>query len=175
MKSLFKILLVSLVTTSAFSEIATPFKSLHANGNLKEIGFYHKKTHQKHGQWTYYFENGKIKQSAGYIDGKNEGEWKYFFENGGLWKTNYYKDGRPVRKWKEYLKSGKLIRIGSYKSGKRSGKWKKYWSNNGKLQKTGSFKLGKREGEWKHYFNNGNLKQTVHYKNGNIIKTETPK
>ena len=174
MKNLLTILLMSLVTTSAFSEVATPFKSLYENGNSKEIGFYHKKTGLKHGEWTYYFETGKIKQRARYIDGKNEGEWKYFYENGGLWKINYYQDGRPVRKWKEYFETGKLKRIGSYKNGKRSGKWKKYWSNNGKLQKTGSFKLGKREGEWKHYYNNGNLKKTIHYQNGHIIKTETP-
>ena len=54
---------------------------------------------------------------------------------------------------------------------KVSGRLLREW----KLGSIGSYKDGKREGEWKFYKENGKLEKIVHYKNGELIKTEYPK
>ena len=157
-------------TTTVFSEVTTPFKSLH-NG-LKEIGFSTKKQARNtvNGVNILKMEKSNRAQDILTVRGRRV---EVLLRECRLWRINYYKDGRPVRKWKEYFETGKLKRIGSYKNGKRSGKWKRY-SQTTASYKDWFFKHGKRVGEWQHYYNNGNLKKTIHYQNGNIIKTEIP-
>ena len=142
MKKLLGIILIISITTSVFSEKTTPFRKYYGNGNPKILGFHLDRTRQKHGEWTYYFEDGKLKEIGSYKHGKREGEWKRYHENGKLSSSGSYKDGKEDGEFKTYWGSGELYKIGSYKDGKKVGEWKSY-RQDGKVSKIGNYENGK--------------------------------
>ena len=170
MKLLLSLLCItSLFLSGCFQEKTTPIREYYDNGNPKIIGNNLEKTGNKHGEWTYYFEDGKLMRTEKYEDGKiiskkgltkiekvfekEELGWNREPLNGvGFIDENDKKSGE----WKFYRDNGKLWKIGSYKDDKQVGEWKSYYDN-GKLEQIGSWNGSKREGEWKKYHKNGNL------------------
>ena len=49
------------------------------------------------GKHTFYWENGKVKDEGGYVNGRKEGEWYKFNFDGTLFMTITYKQGVEVR------------------------------------------------------------------------------
>jgi len=166
MKKLLGILLILFMTTSVFSEETTPFRKYYDNGKLQITGNKLQKTGTKHGEWTYYFENGKLMRTEKYEDGKiisKKGLTRFekVFEKEELgWNFQTLKgvgfideNGKKSGDWKFYGESGDLRRIGSYKDGQKVGEWK-YYHDNGKLKEIGSYEAGKQEIEDKRYSEN---------------------
>ena len=136
MNKLLGILLIISMTTSVFSEETTPFRKYYDNGNLEITGNKLEKSGKKHGEWTYYFEDGKLMRTEKYEDGK-------LISKKGL--TRFEKVFE-----KEYLG------------------WK------GPVKVVGFVdENDKKSGEWKLYKEDGEVFRIHHYKNGEIIKTQT--
>ena len=143
-------------------EKTTPFRKYYDNGNPNILGYYLKKSGKKHGEWTYYFEDGKLMRTEKYEDGKiiskkgltkiekvfekEELGWNYEPLN-AFWFVD--ENNKVIGEWKLYDEDGDLRGIGFFKDGKKVGKWKFY-------------------NEW------GSLKKIEHYKNDKLIKTENP-
>lgn len=52
---------------------------------------------KKHGQYFYYYQNGKVKISGIYKNDEKHGTWKYFDEKGTLIKEEEYQEGKLVK------------------------------------------------------------------------------
>ncbi len=184
MKKLLPLLCItSLFLSGCFQEKTTPVRKYYENGEPKVLGYYLEKTGKKHGEWTYYFENGKLMRTEKYEDGKliskkgltrfekvfEKGElvWHKPINGVGFVDENNKKSGE----WKFYDENGKLRQIGSYMDGKREGEWKHYHKN-GKLSDIGSYRDGKQEGGWKEYDESGELRDGEwkrYYENGELL------
>ncbi len=55
----------------------------------------------------------------------------YFHDNGQVKQTGFYKDGKLHGKWTSYDLNGNKIAMGEYENGQKSGKW--FFWNNAKL------------------------------------------
>ena len=53
---------------------------------------------RKHGPFTYYHTNGKIREQGEYVADKKHKEWKEFDETGALKKTLLYRAGILISK-----------------------------------------------------------------------------
>ena len=51
---------------------------------------------QKHGLWTYWYENGQKSQEGNYVDDKQEGLWTYWHENGQKKSEEECEAGTPL-------------------------------------------------------------------------------
>lgn len=81
---------------------------------------------KRDGIFVLYHENG-ILETQGYLkENKNHGEWKYFYPDGKLESTGIFKDDQPDSIWVWFNYAGTLIQQGLYKEGKKDGEWKFY-------------------------------------------------
>jgi antitoxin component YwqK of YwqJK toxin-antitoxin module len=69
------------------------------------------------GEHNTYYESGKLKSTANYVDGLAQGEWKSFYYSGKLKSTANYVDGLAQGELKYYYKSGELEVTGNYVDG----------------------------------------------------------
>jgi len=87
-------------------------------------------TNDKHGLFTFYFENGNKQGEGRYSHGKRVGDWKWWHESGSVQSLgNYGKDGKFNGEWKSFYENGQLAGERNYKSGKKVGQWKWYFDN----------------------------------------------
>ena len=79
-----------------YSQRTTPFRKYYDDGNPKILGFYLDRTGKKHGEWTYYYENGNLKEIIDYSNGEEMYlRWyKYSDGYGYLKSINHYKKKR---------------------------------------------------------------------------------
>ncbi len=64
--------------------------------------------HKRNGKWISWFENGKIRSEAHYLNGKNDGKLTVYREDGSLFYEGFYKQGLKEGVWRIYNDSGKL-------------------------------------------------------------------
>lgn len=62
-----------------------------------------------HGNFTEYYESGKVKKTGVYINGLREGMWEEYAEN-GVKAVGTYHHGYPHGEWRYYSEEGKLLR-----------------------------------------------------------------
>ncbi|MCX7729075.1 MAG: hypothetical protein N2203_06360 [Bacteroidia bacterium] len=91
----------------------------YPNGIVKYKGFY--RFGKKHGEWIYFYPNGKIWSEARFNRDKMHGESKVYYPNGNLYYSGFYKydlkdsvwtyyDSTGIEKYKEVYLKGKLIK-----------------------------------------------------------------
>lgn len=137
-------------------------KQYNQDGNLLESGSFSKG--EKVGVWTKneYYDNGKLKEHAEYLDDKKHGKYESYYENGQLSQDAYYKNGNLEGDYKSFYKNGNLQETGKAIDGEIDGKYLSYHEN-GKVWKEQYFKLGEKHGLSKRYYENGNLRDTGDY------------
>jgi antitoxin component YwqK of YwqJK toxin-antitoxin module len=94
----------------------------------------------EHGKAIYSFMNGRLAQSANYVNGTIIGQVKSFYEDGSIRSEKHFND------------RGQLNGI------------EKYWSEDGFLRSETIYINGKREGLMKEYFVNGQIKAEINFK-----------
>ncbi|MEO8066437.1 MAG: hypothetical protein ABI599_01965 [Flavobacteriales bacterium] len=77
-----------------------------ADGRLSMEGY--KRKGQRHGVWTSYTQDGRVKSRTAYTDGKLDGDCVVFRENGQLYYQGSYKNGLETGEWKFYGPDGAL-------------------------------------------------------------------
>jgi antitoxin component YwqK of YwqJK toxin-antitoxin module len=78
----------------------------HANGQLRETGFY--LDGKKHGSWSSYNEQGQLLSTAHFNQGAKDGEWMVWDSEGNLRYKLTYKNGSPVGEWAMYDSNGQI-------------------------------------------------------------------
>lgn len=78
-----------------------------------------------HGNFTEYYESGKVKKTGVYINGLREGMWEEYAEN-GIKAVGTYHHGYPHGEWRYYSEAGKLL------------KWKRF-DNKGRVSEEFDF------------------------------------
>ncbi|MBK7087277.1 MAG: hypothetical protein IPH53_22620 [Flavobacteriales bacterium] len=77
-----------------------------ADGRLSMEGY--KRGGERHGVWTSYAKNGRVKSRTAYSNWQQHGECVVFRDNGQLYYTGRYELGKEVGEWKFYGPDGEL-------------------------------------------------------------------
>ncbi len=125
------------------------YREYFPNGQIFVEGQY--KRGRQHGEWTFYYDNGKVNRKAKFVDGQPEGPREIFRADGTLLAKRSYNHGLRDGEWVAYDPTGKIpLSEEHYKKGKEDGVWK-FWHPNGQLKQQISLKEGIRHGtatEW---------------------------
>ena len=86
----------------------------------------------------HFFQNGKLKMTGKFLNGKRDGGWKAFFENEQIQSLGTFKDGLRTGETKIYYPNGNIRYEGFYEKDKEVGHWK-FYTEAGKLTKEEDF------------------------------------
>lgn len=121
------------------------------------------KNEEKHGEWTFYHEEGSV-MSQGKFDEKGKtGLWKWYYVSGELEYEIEFEDGERNGSYKRYHKNGNLFEEGTYEDGKAEGKYFTYYPNGGKESEF-NYKESKFEGLQKTFYKNGQQEYGIEFK-----------
>ncbi len=147
------------------------------------------------GRAVQFYENGQLRLSGEFVDGKPEGDWELWHDNQTLWVTSSLSaDGFfPERDYCEFLvtdkgrvclanfnglarnaysqwySNGQLREETNYQAGKREG-LSREWYENGQLELEGNFQAGKLEGLFRIWDENGQLTFEGTYEAGELVE-----
>lgn len=135
------------------------------HGQIKYKGQF--KNDVPYGEFTYYYQNGKVKAISNIF---NKGQCSYtktFHKNGNLLAEGKYVDREKDSIWNYYAndKNKRLVSVEEYKNNKKHGTWKNFYSN-GNIAEEVTYVNGVKEGIWKQYFEDGSIKFKVPVENG---------
>ena len=160
MKKLTLLLLLSLLTSFAFSQI-----------NITELeridGLWTKKGESKpfNGDFKEIFEDGKTKGTGTFVDGQLEGLRIQYFQNGNKRTEKNYKDSYPHGTAKEFYENGELKQIGEFVNNKESGIWIIYYPSGSKHVES-TFIDGVQHGKYMEFSKKGKLKVQYFFRDG---------
>ena len=121
----------------------------------------------QHGDFTWYYKDGKKKKEATYVNNHFEGKWKTYYEDGTVSEERKYNHSdSPSPEYKIFLSHDKNKKI-AVKEGK--GYYYSYYEN-GQISKEGLIESGLRTGEWKGFYDNGEPYYIENYKNETLKK-----
>lgn len=124
-----------------------------------------------------YYDDGSLKQSGSYRDGKKHGTFREYDSSGKETNGYLYENdnkvgeglldslGRRIGKWKLFFPTGEVRAEGEYIQGLKEGPWKYYYVN-GKIEQTGVYKANLSTGQWKWYFADGSIRRDEYYRKG---------
>ena len=104
---------------------------------------------KKFGLWKYYNNEGKLRKTCEFKNGKITGTSKRYHENGKL-NIKITHQTKHSFEFEFYNESGNIDNKGQYSKGGKNGVWTKYY-NDGKIKSSQSYKKGKKTGKQKHY------------------------
>ncbi len=135
------------------------------NGAMKSTG---EKASSGYGEligiWTYYYENGGIREIGSYENGERSGIWEEYYESGKKKSEMSYDKGEFHGIAKEYDEEGFLKYEMQYEHDEATGVYKEFYAS-GKLLTEGNYNNLQKTGEWKGYFENGGVSYQMIYKN----------
>ncbi len=109
---------------------------------------------ERHGEYKYWYSNGKPEMSGSYDQGKETGGFVWYYENGVKQTEGYFVDGRREGNWNEWHANGTAKGTGMYAKGQRSGAWRS-WHENGMRKRDASFQGGQQIGSIRVWDRNG--------------------
>ncbi len=124
-----------------------------------------------------YYEDGTVRSTGGYVDGKKEGTHRTYNEDGSILTGEVYKGGIKVGEglvdeqggyqssWKLYYPSGEMKAQGYYENSNRTGDWI-FYHPLGKIEHKAKYLNGMPHGPWKWYFENGVLRREESFRRG---------
>jgi antitoxin component YwqK of YwqJK toxin-antitoxin module len=137
------------------------YREFHPNGKPFIEGQYQRG--RQHGEWTYYFDDGKVNRKVLYNNGQPDGAWDVFRADGTLSAKRSFKSGIRDGEWITYDETGKKpLREEHYVNGKPDGVWK-IWFPGGKLKQQFVFKEGLRHGQSIEWNENGDKLIEINY------------
>jgi antitoxin component YwqK of YwqJK toxin-antitoxin module len=144
-----------------------------------------------HGEWTWFFESGKVHRRERYRNGEKDGMFEEFDEAGntllegeyirgernGEWvyevndhrEEGAYIDGEWHGVWTHTYDNGQKRFEGEFSFGQPQGKHISY-HRNGRTQWSGKYEGGVRDGKWFFYDENGVLEATLQYDLGKLYR-----
>ena len=133
----------------------------YENGQLKETGNY--QDGKQDGLWEFYRENGNIRERVTYRNDLMHGTHETFYDSGEInWKRNY-KDGALHGRWESFFKDGKTNILSNWKNGIELNQTRFVYYKNGQLRFKKNWKDGKPDGLWEGFDEEGNLIKTEEF------------
>jgi len=123
----------------------------------------------KHGEFFYFHNNKKLRQTGRYVNNKKEGPWLTFDEDGRLDDSTNYREGRKIGIGLAFHDNGFLADSTNF-DGAGNGVQVR-WYDEGSLSAAGRWTNDTlKQGKWKYYHRNGVLKATEEYdENGKML------
>ncbi|GAL87683.1 hypothetical protein MYP_4914 [Sporocytophaga myxococcoides] len=118
----------------------------------------------KTGEWTSYWDNGKLKSKEIYVNNAIHGERLVYDSEEHLIEKQYYSNGIKSGVWQAFYPSGKVKSQTTYKNSTPYGNHKNFFEN-GQIEFTGSYINGKKTGTWNYYNAEGKQVLSEQYKN----------
>lgn len=136
------------------------------------IGHTNKVTKQPYGEWTYYYRRSGLLLGKGTYStaGKTDGVWTYYFENGNMKERTNYKNGLKEGASEFWWSNGEKRSAYNYKMDKLDGEYEGY-KFSGAKDIEGSFKNGLLNGPCTLYYANDKERFSVTYLNGKLNGT----
>jgi antitoxin component YwqK of YwqJK toxin-antitoxin module len=123
------------------------WKEFYDDGVLKASGKF--KNGKKIGEWKYYFHSGELEQVGTYDkNGNIDGEWIWYYKNGTEHIIQNFFENFPEGEYVEYDETGKVLAKGNYAEGEKAGNWTEH-SGNEIME--GKYRYGEQQGKWKTY------------------------
>ena len=141
-----------------------PWEFYHKNGKLKSKGVFDK-TGGRSGMWSYFYEDGGVKETSLYELDKANGKSESWYENGIRYSLSDYKDDAIDGIEYLYFYNGNLQSIVTYKKGKKDGA-AKYYTVNGALSNTYTYANDQKQGSGSAYYESGKIYSKTNYSNG---------
>jgi len=69
---------------------------------------------RRHGNWTYWHENGQMELRGNYRGGKRHGQWTWWFADGQRRVSAIYEAGKPVGLWRWWQEDGQVAKLGYF-------------------------------------------------------------
>lgn len=107
-----------------------------------------------------YYKDGTIQMTGAYVSLKKDvkhGQFTYFAENGQKISEGVYAWNKADGAWNYWNDKGKVTAKGYFKQGVKHGKWT-YWNAEGRITVEANFKNNELDGEWYRFFPNGKMK-----------------
>jgi antitoxin component YwqK of YwqJK toxin-antitoxin module len=111
------------------------------------------------------FDNGTIKGTGSFVNGKLEGLRIQYYPNGKKETEKEYKGSYPHGKAKEFYENGTLEKEGEFINNKEHGTWTLYHAN-GQQKAILNFEDGVQNGPYFEYDEQGNLTKQYYFKKG---------
>lgn len=122
----------------------------YIDGTLQMTGcFLDKKIKNRHGYFTYYYENGNVESRGEYTNNLKTGIWQYYYKN----------------------RNSQLMTSKTFVQGKKNGEINSYFYDD-KIDYKGYYLNDELDGEWYYYFKNGKISSHETYQNGKLIDFE---
>jgi uncharacterized protein len=140
----------------------------YQNGQIKEVGNYSQGLLQ--GENLGYYENGRPKYVANFLNDKLDGEYLYFNERGAMMQKKNFKAGELEGLFQSFFAVGEeLLEFHvPYKADKIEDKLIEYYAN-GEIYEEGIYRDGELNGSEKSYNFNRSLFSEIKYENGQPV------
>ncbi len=116
---------------------------LWKSSTLKKLVSIHR--NQFHGDYTEWYENGRLKEKGMFRNGKKEDLWQTWYENKSLKSTGKYANNRKHGKWVWFYSSTKVRNRSTFRNGKLEGV-ELIYHENGKVEAKSYYNKGMRHG-----------------------------
>jgi antitoxin component YwqK of YwqJK toxin-antitoxin module len=127
---------------------------------------------ERNGPAAYWSRKGKLERKGMYRNDVSDGIWSIYHSNGKLKSKTAYSQGLKNGRSEEYHREGSLIAKAGYSNDIEHGPWISYWLN-GNPKEQGVFSEGTKTGKWVEYRKDGTPKNTVWYRDGVIVKSDS--
>ncbi len=124
-----------------------PWTEWYADGRVKSRGAF--ADGQMTGRWVHYQPDGAVADEGNYVAGVKDGPWKSFEDGRVVRATTYSRRGAEAR-FTAYRDDGSRWAEGVFLDQKENGPYRE-WHANGQLAAEGSYRDGERVGSW-HYW-----------------------
>ncbi|MBC7884043.1 MAG: toxin-antitoxin system YwqK family antitoxin [Saprospiraceae bacterium] len=159
---LFSIFLLIIVLSSCEKKKT---ETKYDSGNIKE-SYSVNNEGNKEGEYVFYYESGKIKEKAIYVNGMLTGARLLYHENGQIEIEEMYNEkGVLEGPYKVYYASGKVQLEKQYVQNEINGTIKVYYPS-GTLKEEVTMEHNEENGPFTEYYNNGKIHWKGTYRNG---------
>lgn len=135
MKKYSLVILIAFLAASCSIDLEKVVEDTHPDGTPRLVSYYTENDGLREKVKTEaYYEDGSLRYSGEFADGKRNGYWVYWYENGNMWSEGYFKNDLRDGFGTTWHKNGQKNYEGAYKEGIRTGLWK-FWTPQGELVK----------------------------------------
>lgn len=144
-------------------------RHFHENGTLMAEGRY--AGQQKDSVWNYYDDQGKLRSTERWKQGRMHGEMTTYYPTGQVTEKVIFHQGELDGPAERFFADGKPKYRGTYLKGKADG-METHFFPNGKPEIEGRYTDGKRQGNWKYYNEDGSVRLQTLYDKGQVSRTK---
>jgi hypothetical protein len=123
---------------------------------------------EKHGRWTWWFDDKRFVSDGVYRDGEPDGEWVAWHPNGNRKLQGRYAAGKKQGRWIGWHENGQPSTDIHFEDGVEHGPWS-WWNDNGSKAGEGAFRHGKPHGKWVRCDDSGTVTKIEMYEDDALV------